>query len=346
MPHPTPVGPVPARDVTLDGIRLIAMLCVCTIHIGAKGFGLLGAHWWAINLYESASRVAVPLFFMITGALLLPRVHTPASIWRRQQRILIPLLAWSVLYLLWFRNAGQHHTAWLAHIIQAPVVAHLWYLYTLIGAYLFLPVIAGFYQSNAVPTQVFCLLFCFIGAAVVPLEIALTGHELVGISWVFLTLYAGYMAAGALLYWHCRTTPRRACLGAAIWAACAVAIAVLTWWRSDQLGHADEAFYVYSSPLVVLGALGAFVSLRALFGSIVAPGGRLHGFLTWFGNVSFGIYLLHVGVLFWLDRYGIDYQFTTPWVAIPVLSVATVMGCALVVRALQAIPGVRAIVPG
>src|SRR5205823_516552 len=102
-----------ARDMSLDVIRFFAMLMVICIHICAKGFFAMGVqHWWAVNIYESVSRIGVPLFFMVTGALLLDREHSVPSLLKRIWRVLVPLFAWSVLYLLWFRWWGVHHGGW------------------------------------------------------------------------------------------------------------------------------------------------------------------------------------------------------------------------------------------
>jgi surface polysaccharide O-acyltransferase-like enzyme len=304
-------------------------------------------NWWAVNAYESLARVSVPLFFMISGALLLTRTHTIASIGRRVWRIGLPLLAWSVLYLLWFRHTGEHHRGWLALIVAGPVVAHLWYLYALAGIYVFLPVLAAFHQTIPVRVQLFCLLFWFIAASLVPLEIALTGRRAVGIDWGALPLYPGYMALGVLLYGPWPALPRRAGIACAwaAWALLSVAIALATWWRSHVLAHADETFYVYSSPLVVLAAIAAFVCLRALFAAGVRPGSQVQRAVTFFANVSFGVYLSHVWVLFMLDAYGVDYRFANPWIAIPLLVLLAAALSALLVRVLQALPLVRAIVP-
>jgi surface polysaccharide O-acyltransferase-like enzyme len=351
MPPETMTAPpeAPPRDHALDGMRVFATLLVITIHASAKGFGLMGErNWWAVNVYESVARVSVPLFFMISGVLLLPRVHTIASIGRRTWRIALPLLAWSVLYLLWFRHAGEHHHGWLATIVDGPVAGHLWYLYALAGVYVFLPVLAAFHQTIPLRVQLFCLLFWFIAASLVPLEIALTGRRVVGVDWAALPLYPGYMAIGALLYRHVPAVPRRAAIAGAwaAWFLLAVGIALATWWRSHILAHADEAFYVYSSPLVVLAAIPAFVCLRALCAAAVRPGSRVHRAVGFFANLSFGIYLSHVWVLLALDAwYGIDYRFANPWIAIPLLVLLAMALSALLVRALQALPVVRAIVP-
>jgi surface polysaccharide O-acyltransferase-like enzyme len=337
-----------SRDHALDGMRVVATLLVIIIHVSAKGFGLMSQrNWWAVNAWESMARVSVPLFFMISGALLLSRSHSITSIGRREWRILLPLVAWSVLYLLWFRYAGQLEGDWAARIVSGPVVGHLWYLYALAGVYVFLPVLAAFHQNIPLRLQLFCLLFWFIGASVVPLEIALTQRRVAGIDWAALHLYPGYMALGAVLYRHLPAVPRRLHLAGAwiAWIVLSMAIALATWWYSHTLAQANETFYVYSSPLVVLAGAAAFVALRALGATWAPPGTRRYRGVAWFAATSFGVYLIHVWVLFALDARGIDYRFINPWLGIPLLTLLAAGISALLVRILQAIPFVRAIAP-
>ena len=341
-------APALARDHALDGMRAAATLLVILIHVGAQGFGRLGErHWWAVNVWESMARVSVPLFFMLTGALLLARSHTVASIGRRVWRVVLPLAAWSVLYLLWFRHGGQQHDNWPALIASGPVVGHLRYLYALVGAYVFVPVLAAFHLHSTTPIQLFCLLFWFIGATVVPLEVTFTASRVVGVDWAVLPLYAGYMALGALLYHRLPALPSvRIRAGAWLgWALLTAAIALATWWRSVALGQANETFYVYASPLVALASVPAFVALRALSAAWLPAGSRRQRAVAWFAATSFGVYLVHVWILFVLEGYGINYRFINPWLGVPLLTLATAALSALLVRALQAIPLVRAIVP-
>ena len=334
------------RDVSLDCIRLVAIFMVICIHVSAKGFPLLNErHWWAVNAYESLSRMAVPLFFMVTGALLLPRESTVSSILKRLWRIGVPLFAWSVLYLAWFKYTGTDFDAWIARILKAPVVAHLWYLYTLLGAYLFLPVMAGFFQANTTKTLLFVMGAWLVGATLVPTVFFITQQEYVGINWGFLSLYAGYIVLGAVLYGRVQFKRSWTVPALLVWFGSTAAIAVLTWVRSVQVAQGNETFYAYTSPFVALAAAAAFLLLKEYSGALVTRSPTLVKALKPLSRVNFGVYLVHVMVLFALDIRGFDYNFINPWIGIPVVTVAAFLISAAIVALLQKIPVVRAIVP-
>jgi surface polysaccharide O-acyltransferase-like enzyme len=334
------------RDISLDFMRLIAVLLVICIHVSAKGFALMDQrHWWAVNTYESISRISVPLFFMVTGALLLYREHSVSAILHRSWRIVVPLFCWSVLYLLWFKYTGTSYSAWIPRILRAPVIPHLWYLYTLLGAYLFLPVLSGFFQANKLQSLMFVMGVWFVGATIVPTVYSLTQKEYVGITWNFLSLYAGYIVLGAILYKKLQFRKSPLLAASLIWASCTIATAGFTWLRSIKMAHADETFYAYTSPFVALGSMAAFIALREIFNNGIVIRQCAEKILTPLSPLNFGIYLVHVMVMFALDMNGFDYKFTNPWIAIPVLTCAIFLVSSLIVAALQKLPVVRAIVP-
>lgn len=333
------------RDLSLDGIRFIAILMVITIHVSAKGFAAMGIHWWAVNSYESVSRPAVPLFFMVTGALLLSRETSAKTSLRRIWRVVLPLFAWSLIYLWWFSYTGTTTDHWLLTILRVPVVAHFWYLYTLIGVYVFLPVMIGFYRIENQGSQYLALLGCFLGSSVAPLLYALFQQTYLGVEWNFLPLYAGYVISGALAYKIGRRSTHTLWIAIALWLVCCSTTGVMTWKHSLTVGHADETFYVYSSPFVVLQALASFILLRALFDKLVPMSSVLRKFLLMAGKLNFGIYLVHVLVMFWLGLNGLDFKFINPWLGIPVTSAAVLLMSAGLVYLLQRIPYVKQTVP-
>jgi surface polysaccharide O-acyltransferase-like enzyme len=333
------------RDISLDFIRITSTLLVICLHVSANGFYFLNKnHWWAANVYESVSRTAVPLFFMVTGALLLPREISLQSILMRLWRVVIPLVVWSALYLIYQQ---VNFYAWIPKILKAPVIYHLWYLYTLIGAYLFLPVTAGFFQANNLKTLLFVMAVWFFGATIVPTiwAIAYAPAEYNGISWEFLSLYAGYMVLGAILYREITFKKPLLIISVLIWGGCTAAIACLTWFRSIHVGHPDDTFYAYGSPFVALGAAAAFVFLREFSRNYLLKSKWVLAVSSRLSRLCFGVYLVHAMILdiFYLKSF--HYNFTNPWVAIPIVTLAAFGVSAAIVGVLQKLPLIRRIVP-
>ena len=94
--------------VWLDVVRLVAMFTVVCCHSadpfnfypGEPPANIAEIKWWGA-VYGSLLRPCVPLFVMITGALLLPVKGEVAPFYRKRiGRVFWPFLIWSVIYNL------------------------------------------------------------------------------------------------------------------------------------------------------------------------------------------------------------------------------------------------------
>ena len=178
--------------VWLDVVRLIAMFTVVCCHCTdpfnfypgtASNIGEI-KFWGAI--YGALLRPCVPLFVMITGALLLP-VRSDASVFykKRIPRVLFPFLIWSIIYNLfpWFTGllglnpqiildffpyAGeevmrQSLVVAIDYIMKIPfnfsiLAVHMWYIYLLIGLYLYLPIFSAWVEKASERAKLLFLL--------------------------------------------------------------------------------------------------------------------------------------------------------------------------------------------
>ena len=68
------------RDTGLDAVRALAIVMVTLIHAAGPVLSSLPpgrGDWWAALLWSGPARMAVPLFFMCSGALMLSREVSP-----------------------------------------------------------------------------------------------------------------------------------------------------------------------------------------------------------------------------------------------------------------------------
>ena len=148
------------RNISLDLLRVIACYFVIQIHageafyIGEGGKVLPGDNAMWNDIFNSIGRTAVPLFIMLTGYFLLPvKEKTSTFFKKRFTRILIPFVIWSIIYAFYmYLNGSANIKETVLNILKIPVnfgteVGHLWYIYMLIGLYLFAPVISPWIQK-------------------------------------------------------------------------------------------------------------------------------------------------------------------------------------------------------
>ena len=135
----------------LNNCRIAAAFAVVVLHVSAivvlnRDFGT--SAWWAGNIFEVLVRWSVPVFVMISGALLLApgKAESIAVFYKhRIARILIPLLFWSLFYLAWAQYMGTMNREPLSKIQLARLLVGghpaslMWYIFMIAVLYLFIP---------------------------------------------------------------------------------------------------------------------------------------------------------------------------------------------------------------
>ena len=133
------------RTPYLDVLRVLACLLVILIHTPIRQYdtyyntpSLAGA------LYTVLVAVNCNLFFMITGALLLPVKMTGRRFVKRRLTVVLPpLVVWTVVYLLEHTFLLHNFTPrLLTSILFHPVEGLLWYVYVLAVIYVSLPLVS------------------------------------------------------------------------------------------------------------------------------------------------------------------------------------------------------------
>ena len=318
--------------VWLDVVRFIAMFTVVCCHCTdpfnfypgtAPNIGEIKL-WGAI--YGSVLRPCVPLFVMITGALLLP-VRGDASTFykKRIPRVFYPFLIWSVLYNLFpwitgllglnpqiildfFPYAGeevmrQSFSVSLEYILMIPfnfsiLAVHMWYIYLLIGLYLYLPVFSAWVEKASERAKLMFLLAWGV-TLLLPYYYQFVSNYLWGTcSWnSFRMLYAfagfnGYLLLGHYLKnleWSLKKTltigiPMFA-VGYAVTFLGFRHITALPEYTDEML----ELFFTYCSLNVVMMTIPVFMLAK----KVKVNSERMKKALANLTVCGFGIYMIH-----------------------------------------------------
>lgn len=136
------------RIFYLDEIRALAILLIILVST-SKGFisnqSYQSALWILPSLFENIGNLGFQLFFMVSGALLLnKKCSIPDFLKNRFSKILIPLLFWIVVMII-FKILFMGHASNPKGIVNIILnEGDLWFMWTLIGLYLFLPVINSY----------------------------------------------------------------------------------------------------------------------------------------------------------------------------------------------------------
>jgi surface polysaccharide O-acyltransferase-like enzyme len=178
------------RDVWIDILKVIAIFMMVAIHCTDNVTPAERSEpWYNLygSIYGSLMRPAIPIFVMIMGVLLLPIKQEITQFYsKRLLRVVIPFLIWSVIYNLfpWITGLmGLEPTiineffAWVTpsqafgdamyNIAMIPFAfsyfaVQMWYVYLLIGIYLYLPFFSAWVKQSTKKEQHIFLFFWFI----------------------------------------------------------------------------------------------------------------------------------------------------------------------------------------
>ena len=141
------------RLIGLDLLKIVSAFMIAVIHASSGVFNNheLGSLVWKEGLIlNTVTRFAVPVFLMISGALLLGRKISLDKAIRKAIIAGIALFVWSFAFILtkkilWNDGNVIHDT--LMIFFNKRVSGHLWYGYLLIWIYLFSPILNIMYES-------------------------------------------------------------------------------------------------------------------------------------------------------------------------------------------------------
>jgi surface polysaccharide O-acyltransferase-like enzyme len=346
---------LPAQSTVawIDAARVVAILAVISIHVVAPLLSsrAVPLNWWVGNVVDSAARWSVPLFVMISGALLLHSdlADDPIAFYRRRlARILPVLIAWTAIYLFVGHQLSNNPSTLKAAVLL--VLAgrpyfHLYFLYLIVGLYVVAPFLRPLVR---LPDR------RLLGtAAVVFMALAMADNLIlvwggsggVNAATRFVP-FIGYFLAGAWLV-EIPPTRRRWVLSAAV-AAVAIAATIIGTELLTETVSSGHSLYLYGYLSITtvpasLGIFGLFLWSSASWSWLAERLPR--GSLSTVAAATLGIYVIHPLVM---NRLGVvvglgGRAFFAP-LAVPVTVLATFTVSLVIVLVLRRVPGVRSLV--
>jgi surface polysaccharide O-acyltransferase-like enzyme len=165
------------RIIYLDVLRVLAIFMVIMVHAGdiylfdpeTMTFG------FECSVFVVLLRSSVPLFIIMSSILLLPiKTDTTSFFKRRFSRVVIPFLIWSIVYVflptpnnIVFGGPANAFTdssinVFLYNLMMIPINftgsnAHFWFIYIILGLYLFMPIFSPWIKSATKKMLIFFL---------------------------------------------------------------------------------------------------------------------------------------------------------------------------------------------
>ena len=324
--------------VWLDAVRLLAFFFLLCCHAADPFYAtatyanadaggpvepsmlMWGERWMAFV------RPCVPLFVMITGALMFPVRQSMGAFYKKRiLRVLWPFLIWSVLYYLfpwitgllgldksivytcfiWAESDSQSFQSSLANILRIPytfsfIAQHMWYIYMLIGLYLYMPIFSAWVE-RATKRQMQVVLGLWGLSTFLPYFHQFVSTYAFGTcTWnsfglfYYFAGFNGYLLLGHYLRYHVNWSWSRTWHVALVLLVAGFLVTYLGYGYimslPDKTPEMIELFWTYNTINVACMSAAWFLLLKHVSLPAESKAGRMLANLTFCG---FGIYMVH-----------------------------------------------------
>ncbi|MBB3699480.1 acyltransferase family protein [Flammeovirga yaeyamensis] len=296
----------------LDYLRVISITMVLMVH-AIELFYLAvdhvsikpGDEFW-VTYMSSPLRACVPLFVMASGYLLVPvKASSKEFYTKRFTRILVPFAVWSVLYAVvpYFFGADtfavmQTKLTTLLHNFNLES-GHLWFIYMLVGVYLFLPIISPWLKSASKRFIEFYLVLWFLSSFHHYLKLAFPDGVFGEVFWNefhSLWYFSGHLGFVVLAFYfrkfvHLNHKQSRI-IGLIIFGIGYAITAILFGHFVSQTKeiYLVEMAWRFCTPNVILMTIGLFMLIR----TINIKNEKVYSVVKELSRLSYGVYLSHL----------------------------------------------------
>jgi surface polysaccharide O-acyltransferase-like enzyme len=342
----------------VDLMRAIAICMVLGIHVASayvySGELFASRPWLSANWFMGFLRPAVPIFLMLSGALLLQpsKAAEPIKTFyqKRVTRVLWPFLIWSAVFIGW-RIFFLKETITLGDALnaffQGNVYVHLWFMYVLLALYVVTPLLRQYIKGATQQNLSYALAVWFVASSLMPLLKSNWGFEFNLVYHLPVTGYIGFYLGG--YYLNQISLPKQIYrLLPAIYCILALLTGATTMQLSQASGKLVDSFYGYTMPNTVVMAICLFLWLKELPYTNWAKQHQWGKFaINLVSKNSFGIYLIHLIFIDLFQSTYLGFQLNrlpiTPWVTIPVFSLILLLLSILLLEAIARLPGGKVI---
>lgn len=286
------------KSFNLDLMRIMATFLVIVLHTSSVYFSQFHNYWSISLFYDNFSRVSVPIFFLISGYLLLGKEESISSFMiKRSSKIIIPFLAWTLFYIAYDYD-GWSKSSNLYSLINKPAFYHLWFLYAIMFMYALTPALRVVIKYSDKSILKYIILIWFSYASIYQLTFDIKSQVIDGVLNKlssslenYVSLLGIYILGGYIR----KFKPSYPFLNlAVVFISCMALNLIMTRLLSTYTGSPNQILFKYYSPLVVISSCAIFMFFLK-FDFNVNP--KTESITREVSKLSFGVYLIHVALL-------------------------------------------------
>lgn len=309
----------------LEFIRIFAIFFVIFNHTSEMGFFLFANEpvgslsFWIYMVISVISKVAVPLFFCVSGALLLGKEPEGiGALWKKRIFKIIVIIAvfTSINYInFWWQSGKQMDISKVFKSFYAGpnlVNGHLWYLYAYVAFLICLPFLQALVKK--LEDKYFwymCVIVCVFQVLRVIEYFFTQGEVQISDSIVknlwFMTDVVIYPCLGYFMH-HRLVIKKPKKMLSLLWGMNVIGIALscyMTYYLGQVIGVLNEYYsQEFLNSFVILNCICIFTTAKYVFDIVEMPN-WINKIILSVGKATFGIYLLHQLVKCYFNHYEI-----------------------------------------
>ena len=321
------------RETRFDILRITSMFLVIVIHVAncycRNIHNISKISFLIAEVFNILARVSVPVFFMISGALLGKSKFDFKKYIKRISRFIIVIILWDLIYYLWETKVmGITYGKSFTYLLHDPFRKHLWFLYTITYIYIFQPLVSLILNKVKWKGHIILTLL-WIGACML-LTLKL-GHVAKYI--LKQTCYVGYFILGSIIYEYTkeRKWKKFNIIFITLFAISNVINIIMSYTTSIAHNINYKAYMAYTCPLIMISSISIFILVMNNYNR---PNNK---FILKTAEVSFGIYLVH-GIFLDITKTLFNYNNIPSIIGIPLFAITIFILSFFVVLILKKIP--------
>jgi len=321
------------REYYLDLLRILCCFSVVIIHVAAIYFydcDIKDSNWNISVFFDAIVRFAVPVFFMISGALFLKKkdLSIKKLYTKNILKILIILAIWLPVYGVVSYMYVYNHSVLSLAILKDIIIGLLdyqfqfWFLVPLISIYMCMPFLQKIAEDKKI-LKYFLILFAIFQIVIPSLSPIpeLGGYKYKALMFFAPRLVLGYY--GYFLLGHylniMEITPKKENIIYTLGIISIIIAIVGTIWISNNAGEKFEFFFSYYTITTAIASVAIFIFFKQRVSKVNFKD-KTKKLISKLSSYTMGVYIFHV-IIKWIIEKNFNMYFTTALITVPLVSI-------------------------
>lgn len=333
------------RILWVDWLKVVAIIGVLGLHCSSAFFNpdiLFSFNWHVGVVAESLSRFGIILFLMASGFLILRKPEPISKFPSRFKRVFIPFVFWLIVYAIvkfLLRGHSFDIVGLLAYIGEGflnptDISIQFWFVYMIIGLYLFAPILSKWVQNSEMKDLEFFLIVWAIVSFLQFLDV----NTIINDYFRYFTGAIGYFILGYYLAFKDSKYLRSRKFGLFLFVLGTLICMIGTFAGSYLVGKPCFLFFGVGeiSPNACLQGIGLFIIIKNT--DFEKFSDRINSFGVLISLESYGVYLCNILIVNIFGMLPLFSIYGNALIAIPGLFVLTFIASNVLIYIMSKIP--------